>query len=385
MSGTDRIVAEAIKRFNDLLLEQQQRIAGIAPGKTVENDRQQAVTIGVIPGDGIGPTIMRHTVAVLKCLLAKQLQAGTINIRHIDGMTIEKRQQSGQTVPGQVLAEIKQCQVILKGPTSTPSALDNRPMESANVTLRRELDLFANIRPIVVPEKGINWVLFRENTEGGYTLGSQGINFPDWALDFVVTSRAGSLRIARAAFEFARKNNRRKVSVVTKANIIKATDGLFLSAAREVAKDYPEITVDDWYVDIMAANLVNSQLQSSFEVLLLPNLYGDIISDEAAQIQGGVGTAGSANIGDKFAMFEAVHGSAPRLVELGLSEYADPSGSLNACVLMLEHLGEKAAATMLQQAVLDAGNEVTVDGSKENAQGSQLAALIIEKLQAAVS
>lgn len=238
-------------------------------------------------------------------------------------------------------------------------------MESANVTLRRELDLYANTRPVTIPEEGIDWMFFRENTEGEYVLGSRGVELPGMAVDFKVTTDAGTRRIARAAFDYARQNGKTRVSIVTKANIMKKTDGKFTAIAHEVAADYPEIIVDDWYIDIMTANLVNKSIRSQFQVVLLPNLYGDIITDEAAQIQGGVGTAGSANIGDRFAMFEAIHGSAPRLLELGLGDYANPQSILKAEAMLLRHICRPQAAELLETAL--ASCPVIVTGDREGA------------------
>ena len=180
-----------------------------------------------------------------------------------------------------------------------------------------------------------------------------------------VLKDVGTRRIARAAFEYARQTGKRRVSIVTKANILKKTDGRFTALAHEVAADYPEITVDDWYVDIMAANLVNPSVRRDFQVFLLPNLYGDILTDEAAQIQGGVGTAGSANTGDRYALFEAIHGSAPRLVEAGLAAYANPTSILAATVLMLQHIGRTAAAERLTCALGTC--PLVVDGTAQGA------------------
>lgn len=157
-------------------------------------------------------------------------------------------------------------------------------------------------------------------------------------MDFKVTTNAGTKRIARAAFEYAKNNGKTNVAIVTKANIMKKTDGKFSELCHEVAKDYPGITADDWYIDIMTANLINENNRSKFQVFVLPNLYGDIITDEAAQIQGGVGTAGSANIGDRYAMFEAIHGSAPRMMERGDGKYANPSSMLKASEMLLRHI-----------------------------------------------
>lgn len=269
-----------------------------------------------------------------------------------------------ETVPSDVLEEIKKCDLLLKGPTTTPGKGDGRPnLESANVTLRRELDLFANVRPVVIPEKNINWIFYRENTEGEYALGSKGVDISDdISIDFKVTTTAGTRRLARAAFEYARNNGNMNVSIVTKANIMKKTDGKFLSLCMDVAKDYPEIKVDDWYVDIMAANLIDDKINSSFGVFILPNLYGDIITDEAAQLQGGVGTAGSANIGGRYAMFEAIHGSAPRMIEDGIGEYANPSSLCRAAVMMLRHAGLTDKAQKLETALDKAAEALDMPG-----------------------
>ena len=242
-------------------------------------------------------------------------------------------------------------------------------MESANVTLRRELDLYANVRPVSIPEEGIDWMFYRENTEGEYVLGSRGVELPGMAVDFKVTTDAGTRRIAKAAFDYARQNGKTRVSIVTKANIMKKTDGKFTAICHEVAADYPEITVDDWYIDIMTANLVNPAIRNQFQVMVMPNLYGDIITDEAAQIQGGVGTAGSANIGDRFAMFEAIHGSAPRMIEEGLADYANPSSILKAEAMLLRHICRTEAAARLESAMNRC--EVVVTGDKTGATGAQ--------------
>ena len=257
-------------------------------------------------------------------------------------------------------------------------------MESANVTLRRELDLYANVRPVSIPEEGCDWTFFRENTEGEYVLGSRGVEIPDvLAMDFKVTTRPGTRRIARAAFEFARNNGKKRVSIVTKANIMKKTDGSFSAICHEIAKEYPEITVDEWYIDIMTANLVNPAIRKQFEVFLLPNLYGDIITDEAAQLQGGVGTAGSANIGDRYAMFEAIHGSAPRMIEEGLGDYANPMSILRAVELLLRHIARAEKADLLDRALTLCGEterRVVVTGDRDGATCREFADYVLETL-----
>ena len=357
--GREGQILSAVDAFRVLLRQQLERIDHMNTDK-VDFSTKDVVTIGLIDGDGIGAVISPQARRVLEALLADEIKGGRIILKQIQGLTIENRLALGQSVPQQVLEQIRQCDVLLKGPTTTPMG---GKMESANVTLRRELDLYANVRPVSIPQEGIDWMFFRENTEGEYVLGSRGVSLDGMAVDFKVTTDAGTRRIARAAFDYARQNGKTRVSIVTKANIMKKTDGKFTAIAHEVAQDYPEITVDDWYIDIMTANLVNPAIRASFQVVLLPNLYGDIITDEAAQIQGGVGTAGSANIGDRFAMFEAIHGSAPRLMELGLGDYASPQSILKAEAMLLRHICRPAAAARLEAALQS--NPLPVTGDKQ--------------------
>lgn len=343
-------IDRAVEQFRSLLNEQLARTERMEAGAQPRNfETQRHITIGIAPGDGIGPVIVREARRVLAALLEDEIASGRIALREIDGLTLENRIALGQSVPAETLAAIKECDVLLKGPTTTPKGGN---MESANVTLRRELDLYANVRPVSIPAEGIDWTFFRENTEGEYVLGSRGVEIPGkLCMDFKVTTRPGTRRIARAAFEYARANGKTRVAIVTKANIMKKTDGSFSAICHEVAADYPDIEAEDWYIDIMTANLVNPAIRNRFEVFLLPNLYGDIITDEAAQLQGGVGTAGSANLGDRYAMFEAIHGSAPRLMEQGLGEYASPESLLRACALMLNHIARPQIAARLTRAL----------------------------------
>ena len=364
-------IDSACAAFRQLLEEQQLRIRTICSEKA-DFSKKDVVTIGIIDGDGIGPLILKCAVQILQRLLEKEIAQGTVVLRKIEGLTIENRLALGQSVPDQVLEEIKACDVLLKGPTTTPMGGN---MESANVTLRRELDLYANVRPVSIPEENIDWIFYRENTEGEYVLGSRGVELPGMAVDFKVTTDAGTERIARAAFDYAKNNGKTKVSIVTKANIMKKTDGKFTKICHQVAQDYPNIAVDDWYIDIMTANLVNSAIRSGFQVFVLPNLYGDIITDEAAQLQGGVGTAGSANLGDRYAMFEAIHGSAPRMLEQGLQDYVNPSSILKATAMLLRHICRTDAAQTLENAMDRCS--ITVTGE---ANGATCAAYMAELL-----
>lgn len=344
----------ACEKFRAILEKQLSRVEDMkAQGDFTDYSALETIKIGVCGGDGIGPIITKEAARVLKFILADLVESGKVTFIDIDGLTIENRIAVGKAIPDDVMAELKACDVILKGPTTTPQKGDGMPnIESANVAMRKALDLFANIRPVKVPEEGINWCIFRENTEGGYAVGSSGFNVTDdLAVDFTITTRQGSDRIARIAYDYARKNGRTRVSLVTKANIIKTTDGNFLEDCHKVAALYPEITTDEWYADIMTAKLVDQKRRKDFQILLLPNLYGDIISDEAAEFQGGVGTAGCANIGKKYAMFEAIHGSAPRMVKEGRAIYADPCSMLRAAVMLLSHIGYQDRADKLERAL----------------------------------
>ena len=373
MEAFEKIVQEQIARAEKMAREE----------SFYDYSSLSPIVIGMIDGDGIGPVILREARMVLSLLLKDELESGQVILKAIDGLTLENRVRTMETVPVAVLEEIKGCHVLLKGPTTTPSRADNLPeLESANVTLRRELDLFANVRPVQIPEKNINWTFYRENTEGEYVLGSRGVDISeDVSIDFKVTTTAGTRRIARAAFEYAKANGNLNVSIVTKANIMKKTDGKFLEICREIASEYPEIKTDDWYVDIMAANLINEQLQSRFNVFILPNLYGDIITDEAAQLQGGVGTAGSANVGSRYAMFEAIHGSAPRMVAEGIAEYANPASILKAGEMMLRHIGMGKKADQLAAAIDLADQNCRMPGDGTGNTAAEYTAVVIDGLQ----
>ena len=379
----ENYINNAVEHFRKLLEEQ------IARQQKMESDKAYTdyknldkIIIGVCSGDGIGPIISAESERVLRFILKDEIESGKVEIRNIEGLTIENRIAKNKAIPDDVLAEIKACNVILKAPTTT---LKGGTLESANVAMRRELDLYANVRPVAVPSENIDWTFFRENTEGEYVLGSKGIEIPDTlAFDFKVTTNAGTRRIARAAFEYAKNNGKTNVAIVTKANIMKKTDGKFSEICHEVAKDYPGIEVEEWYIDIMTANLVNPQIRSKFQVVLLPNLYGDIITDEAAQIQGGVGTAGSANIGDVYAMFEAIHGTAPRMIEEGIGDYANPTSILKACEMMLRHIGFTEYANKLDKALTictETEKKVIVTGNTDGATCKEFGDYVMETIK----
>jgi isocitrate dehydrogenase (NAD+) len=311
------------------------------------------VRIGVCGGDGIGPFITGEAVRVLEHVLEPEVKSGKVEFKTIEGLTIENRAAQMKALPDEVVKELHECQAVLKGPTTTPQRGDQWPnIESANVAMRRELDLFANVRPVRVPSQGIDWIFFRENTEGAYILGSRGLRVSDdLGFDFTAVTAQGSERLIRLAFEHARKTGRNHVTIVHKANIIKLTDGMFLDIGKEIAKDFPDVDCDDWIVDIMTAALVNPQRRTQFSVIAAPNLYGDIITDEAAEFQGGVGTAGSANLGKQNAMFEAIHGSAPRMVNEGRAQYANPTSMIVAGKMLLDHMGYADRAKRLDMAL----------------------------------
>lgn len=378
----EQYINSAVEQFKTLLTEQIARQQRMEADKAYTDYKSlEKIVIGICGGDGIGPIISRESDRLLQFILKDEIESGKVELKTIEGLTIENRIAHNKAIPDDVLAEIKSCNVILKAPTTT---LKGGTLESANVAMRRELDLYANVRPVCVPEENIDWTFFRENTEGEYVLGSRGVEIPDTlAFDFKVTTNAGTRRIAKAAFEYARNNGKKKVAVVTKANIMKKTDGKFSEIAHEVAKDYPEIEVDEWYIDIMTANLVNKDIRSQFEVVLLPNLYGDIITDEAAQIQGGVGTAGSANIGDVYAMFEPIHGSAPRMIEAGIGEYANPTSIFKAVEMLLRHIGFNAKADTLSSALnicTETEKKVIVTGDRDGATCKEFGDYLMETI-----
>ncbi len=256
-----------ISKFEALIQEQKERVQKMKEqGDFVKYDELDTIIIGVVGGDGIGPAITNQAKRILEYLLANEVSTGKVTFKVIDGLTIENRAKVGKAIPDDVLEELKGCHVILKGPTTTPRKGDQWPnIESANVAMRKELDLFANVRPVKVPEQGIDWTFFRENTEGAYVLGSQGMNIDeDIAIDFKVITTDGAKRIARAAFEFAKNNGKKKVTIVTKANVVKTTDGKFLEVCKEIGKEYEGIEVDDWYIDIMTAKLVDEKTSNWF-------------------------------------------------------------------------------------------------------------------------
>ena len=385
---TDKHINKATIQFQKLLQDQLARVDRMsAVVEQTDYAVLNPIIVGILGGDGIGPFIAAEAQRVLESLLQVPLDAGKITFRVIEGLTIEKRAEVRQAIPGDVLEEIKECHVTLKGPTTTPRKGDHWPnIESANIAMRKELDLFANVRPVRVPSEGIDWVFFRENTEGAYALGSNGIDITDdLAMDFTVTSTQGSERLLRLAFEYANKNNINKVTLVSKANVVKTTDGKFLKVGYEIAKEYPDIEVDDWYIDIMTAKLIDPKRRTQFRVMALPNLYGDILTDEAAELQGGVGTAGSANIGKKYAMFEAIHGSAPRMVVEGRAQYADPSSMIRAGAMLLRHIGYEGQGIRLEMALDITGQfekKLVMTGRKDGASSREFCDYVLETINA---
>ncbi|MBR6400688.1 MAG: isocitrate/isopropylmalate dehydrogenase family protein [Firmicutes bacterium] len=376
----------AKEKFGKLIEEQLARVERMKQDKEfIDFSKLPVIKIGICGGDGIGPAITAQAQRILEFLLSDEVKSGKVEFKVIDGLTIENRIAAGKAIPDDVLAQLKECPVILKGPTTTPRAGDKVNIESANVAMRKELDLFANVRPVRIPEEGIDWTFYRENTEGSYTLGSKGFDIDeDLAFDFTVATTDGTERIIRAAFDYAKKNNKGKVTCVTKANIIKTTDGKFLNMFKEIAKEYPDIETDDWYIDIMTAKLIDEKRRRDFKVVVLPNLYGDIITDEAAEFQGGVGTAGSINMGKKYAMFEAIHGSAPRMVEEGRDKYADPCSIIRAASMLLAHIGYGDKAAKLDEALdicTQKEKKIQITGHDDGCTSAELADYIMETIQ----
>ncbi|KJR98221.1 MAG: isocitrate dehydrogenase [Peptococcaceae bacterium BRH_c4a] len=331
-----------------------------------------AYNITLIPGDGIGPEISEAARRVIDATAVDirwdVVQAGEAVIPEY-----------GTPLPEYVLESIKRNKVALKGPLTTPVG---KGFRSVNVTLRQELNLYANVRPartlpgIVTRYENVDLIIVRENTEDLYA-GIEHRVGRDAAESIKIITRSASERIARHAFDLAVKQGRKKVTAVHKANIMKLSDGLFLESARTVARDYPDIEFEDMIVDAMCMKLVQSP--ENYDVLVLPNLYGDIVSDLCAGLVGGLGVAPGANIGIDAAVFEPVHGSAPR--HAGMNR-VNPLAILLSGVMMLRHLGENAAADRVARAVvavLEEKKSLTYDLGGSSAT-SQMADAIISKL-----
>jgi isocitrate dehydrogenase (NAD+) len=310
--------------------------------------------ITLIPGDGIGPEV---TEAVVRILMASGVEIEWE--RHDAGVTAFKRY--GVSLPAELLDSIRRNKVALKGPVTTPIG---EGFTSVNVGLRKALDLYANLRPVAnlagVPSRfsGVDLIIVRENTEDLYS-GLEHEVVPGVVESLKIITATASTRIARFAFEHARRRGRKRVTAIHKANIMKMGDGLFLESVRTVAREYGDITYDERIVDAACMHLVMHP--EKFDVLLLPNLYGDIVSDLCAGLVGGLGIVPGANLGTTIAVFEAVHGSAPDIAGKNL---ANPTALLQSALLMLEHIGEQAAADRIRAAlgaVLVAGKVRTHD------------------------
>ncbi len=377
----------ASEKLSELIKSEFERIERMKSDSEITDfSKLDKIRVGILPGDGIGPIIMKEAIKVLKVLLWNEIMSGKVVLCEIDGMTIENRVAKMQSLPDEVFKEVQKCDVILKGPMVTPRAGEGLPnLVSANSLLRRGLGLFAAVRPISIPDKNIDWTFFRENIEGEYIWGNKGIQVDEnLAIDFKVQTKQGTERIARAAFEFARKNGKKNVTIVTKANVIKLVDGNFIEGVREVGKDYPEIEIQERLVDAMCAKMLDPEFNEGIEVIVLPNLYGDIVTDIAAEHQGGLGTASSSNLGNKYAMFEAIHGTAPFLMNNGRGEYADPCSLIRSVGMMLAHIGYADRKVILDEA-LDictiTERRLKVTTFKEDASAEQFTDYLIETIK----
>lgn len=355
MSGISKEnIKTAQEKFGALIENESARIERMKASQEVTDfSNKEKIVIGILPGDGVGPILMKQALRVLNELVGEEICQGKIELREIEGMTIENRVAKLESLPKDIIPEIKACDVLVKGPMVTPRAGDGLPnLVSANSLLRRELELFAAVRPIKIPDKNIDWTFFRENIEGEYIWGDKGIQVDeDLAVDFKVQTKQGSERIARAAFEFARKNGKKNVTIVTKANIVKLVDGNFIKAVRKVGEEYPEIEIQERLVDAMCAKMLDPEFNRGMEVVVLPNLYGDIVTDVAAEHSGGLGSACSSNMGNKYALFEAIHGTAPYLMSHGRGDYANPCSLIRAIGQMLIHIGYADRNELLDKAL----------------------------------
>lgn len=380
-------IESAQEKLAELLIGEFERIENMKNNSApVDFSAADTIVIGVMPGDGIGPVITDQALRVLRRLMAEELDSGKLRIRMIDGMTIERRSELNQSLPDDVLRACLECDVLLKGPFVTPTAVDPWPnLVSANSLLRRALDLFAAVRPIRIPERGIDWCFFRENIEGEYLWGNKGVQVnEDLCFDFKVATVPGCRRIARAAFDYAKKNGKHNVTVITKANIVKLCDGTFLREVHNIGRsEYPDIEVKEMLVDSAAAKLMDPQFTKGCDVFVMPNLYGDIITDIAAEFQGGLGTASSSNIGSKHAMFEAVHGIGSHLVKTHQEQYADPCSLIRAVGEMLAHIGypqQKGKLNRALDACLATAQARTPSASDEGMTAEQFTDLLLDTL-----
>ncbi len=383
----EEVIKKAMERFGALIREDFKRIETIknAPARK-DFKKLSHITVGILPGDGIGPYIMEQALRVAKYLLKDEMASGKVEFRTIPGMTIEERAQKNESLPAEVLEACKACDVLVKGPFVTPRSGDPWPnMVSANSLLRRALQLYAAVRPVRIPEKGIDWTFFRENIEGEYIWGNKGIQVDDdLAVDFKVLTRPGAERICRAAFEFAKNNGKTNVTVVTKANIVKLVDGNFLKTAHALEKEYPGITVREELVDSMAAKITDQEFTKGMQVFLLPNLYGDIVTDVAAEYQGGLGTASSSNIGDQYALFEAIHGVGNFLVQHNRDQYADPCSLIRAMGEMISHIGYPEKKEQLVKALdicTRTERKVVITTDKDGATAEEFTDYLLDTLQ----
>ena len=375
----------AQQQFGELIKSELERIERMKLDTEIKDfSKLDTITVGILPGDGVGPILMKQALRVLEDLMAPEIASGRLVIRQIEGMTIERRADLMQSLPDDVFQACKECDVLVKGPMVTPREGDPWPnLVSANSLLRRGLDLFAAVRPIRMPDKGIDWTFFRENIEGEYILGNRGIQVnEDLAIDFKVATRQGCERIGRAALDFCRKNGKKSLTIITKANIVKLVDGNFIKHITEVAeREYPEVTVGTRFVDAMSAKMMDPGFNEGMEVFVLPNLYGDIVTDVAAEHQGGLGTASSSNIGNRYALFEAIHGTAPRLIARGCGDYADPCSLIRAMGMMMAHIGYADRKQLLEKA-LDictiTERKLVVTRRKEDASAEEFTTYLLE-------
>lgn len=380
-------VKAAQEKFGALIENESARIEKMKQGSMpTDFSKKEKIIIGVLPGDGVGPILMEQAMRVLGELVGKEIAEKKIEIRTIEGMDIATRVAKLESLPEDVKPKIKECDVLIKGPMVTPRAGDGLPnLVSANSLLRRELELFAAVRPIKIPDKNIDWTFFRENIEGEYIWGDKGIRVDDdLAVDFKVQTKQGSERIARAAFEFARKNHKKNVTIVTKANIVKLVDGNFIKAVRKVGEEYPEIEIQERLVDAMCAKMLDPDFNQGIEVVVLPNLYGDIVTDVAAEHAGGLGNACSSNIGNKYALFEAIHGTAPYLIEHDRGEYANPCSLIRAVGQLLIHIGYADRNDLLEKALeicTVSEKKLVVTTFREDASAAEFTDYLIETIE----
>jgi len=368
-----KLIEEATEHFKNLLEELVDRADKISlVNRSIDFTKVALLNIGWTGGDGIGPKIMFHALRVLKLVLAKEIEEGKVALHFIKGLSIQSRIEASKALTNDALATIKECHFILK-----PGLTTVKDLESANVAMRRDLNLDTCIRKAKV--NGNHLIFFTQNTEGTFMLGNKGVDIGQVSIDFSVATEKASEIICRKAFEYAKKNTIPRVTVVTKANLVKKTDGLFVAVFKRIAKEYTKygIQADEMFIDNATAELHNPKRQSGDRVYVLPAHHGDVMTDVAAELGGGIGTAASVHIGETQVMFDTVGGDGSKMVQEGRGRFANPSAMINAVVELLVYMGKVEEARRVTMALELAQDDIVMTGNSDGGTTEQFTDRVI--------